>query len=122
MKDYIFICEKDPDLAEICKIIFEKQDFEAIICQSSEELFSMLATMKPSLILMEILFPTLGGEKATIKLKTDNETKDIPVILFSVIAHLDVVAAKIGADGYLEKPFEVNDLISIVNEKMKRIP
>jgi two-component system cell cycle response regulator DivK len=70
----------------------------------------------PNVILMDNWIPDVGGVKATQLLKNNPDLKSIPVIFFSANDSVEDLAAEAGAEFYLQKPFEIEELESIVSK------
>lgn len=68
----------------------------------------------PDVILMDNWIPDDGGIVATQKLKSDEVLKEIPVIYFSANSEIELLANKAGAEAYLPKPFDLDDLEQII--------
>ena len=94
------------------------EDYIVIEASDGEEAVNMACNHKPSLILMDILLPKLDGISACYLLKSDANTRTIPIIMISGRTDkLDQNYSKsIGADDCLAKPFEVQDLIDKVSK------
>ncbi|MGK7392046.1 MAG: response regulator [Candidatus Cyclobacteriaceae bacterium M2_1C_046] len=71
---------------------------------------AVVKDFQPDLILMDIWIPEIGGEEATKRLKQDDETKDIPVVMFSANQEIQEIADRAGADGFIKKPFNLKAL------------
>ncbi|MBC8172934.1 MAG: response regulator [Chitinophagales bacterium] len=115
MKKCILICDDDEDILHVCKLILEKNNFRVVTSDNCEDIFDTMETTMPDLILMDVWIPEMGGEAATKKLKTLELTKQIPVILLSAHKELDVVAQRASADGFIQKPFEISELLNKIN-------
>lgn len=89
--------------------------FEA---SNGEEAVDMAQREKPDIILMDIMMPKLDGVGACNVIKSDPDTKAIPVIMVTARWQpLDQeYAAEMGADGYIVKPFDHRELIDKINE------
>lgn len=76
------------------------------------------------LIILDMRMPEMSGEEVARFLKSNPETKDIPVILFSAHESLPEVAARVGAEGTLEKPFQFSKLNEIIMKfnKVQKFP
>jgi two-component system cell cycle response regulator DivK len=71
----------------------------------------------PDLIILDVYLPMMNGDEVTKILKKNDELKHIPVILITANAMaLDERVKECGADGYLTKPFEPEELIGIVKK------
>ena len=72
----------------------------------------------PDLILLDVIMPLMTGDRKVMALKRREKSRDIPVILISTKdeAELKVLAEEAGADGYLQKPFTPESLVTKVRE------
>ena len=73
----------------------------------------------PDIIFMDNWLPDVGGIDATRALKSDETLKNIPVIYFSANNDVMSLADQAGADGYLSKPFDIQELENII---LKHLP
>lgn len=110
MRKNILICDDDPDILEIASLLLVQEGHKINIVQSSEGIWDEIASNRPDLILMDLWMPKMGGEEATKRLKSEEDTKDIRVIIVSASPDIAEIASRSGADGYLSKPFNINDL------------
>ena len=74
--------------------------------------------MSKNLILffLDIWMSGVNGSTVCEKLKADERTKDIPIIMFSANRDTQDIAMQCGADGFLSKPFEIKELLGIVHK------
>jgi CheY-like chemotaxis protein len=114
----VLICDDDTEIVNVCTIILKKKGYEVITTQTSENIFDMVENKRPDLILMDLWIPEMGGEAATVKLKQNPETKDIPIILFSAHNDVEQVAKRIHAEGFLPKPFRISELEDVLNKHL----
>ena len=70
---------------------------------------------QPDLIILDVQMPGIDGFETCRRLKADQRTKDIPIIMFSANKDVEKIAKEAGADGFLAKPFEMKDLLSVVS-------
>lgn len=110
----VLICDDDADILEVTKTILMLRGYEVETMMNTDDLINRVETMKPSVILMDLWIPDIGGGEATRQLKENEATKDIPVIIFSANNDIEKVAINAGANGYLRKPFEISDLERII--------
>lgn len=114
MKKCILIFDDDPEILMVSKIILEKQNYHVETRASCDDIIKDIAEVKPSMILMDLRIPKIGGEEATKLVKQKSLTKHIPVIIFSANPEIQQVCERVNGDGFLKKPFEVDDLLNIV--------
>ncbi len=91
-------------------------DYAVLEASDGEEAIDIIRTQKPDLILMDILMPNLDGYTACYEIKRDQATKVIPVVMLTGIGYElnKKLAQELGADGYVTKPFNLQDLLDTV--------
>lgn len=115
----ILICDDDKDITEVTAVILEQEGFNVNYVHSCENIFEVIDNFKPNLILMDLRIPKTGGEEMTKKLKGNKKTKKIPVLVFSANHRARQIAGEIGADGFITKPYDINELITAVKHNLK---
>ncbi len=110
----IVVIEDNPDILDIMGYILKDEGYE-VISSPDAKIVDNLAEVNPDLVLMDELLPGARGSELCLRIKQDEQTKHIPVILVSTIPHLDKLAVKCYADGYLEKPFSIVHLSELIN-------
>jgi two-component system alkaline phosphatase synthesis response regulator PhoP len=88
------------------------EDYIVLKASDGEEAVSMARSQKPDLILMDILMPKVDGYSACHAIKRDVVTGVIPVVMVTALGQElnQKLAERVGADGYIVKPFSVHDL------------
>src|SRR4051794_21294339 len=110
MPGRVMIFDDDTDLLEVCTIVLRSKQFEVVGRNRCNDIIGQVAEYRPDVILMDNWIPDIGGVKATQLLKTQESWRHIPVIFFSANSNVEDLAAEAGADMYLQKPFEIDDL------------
>ena len=103
------------DEASIRKTVgrrLEREGYRVLTAESGEEGLRMAAEHLPDLILLDIMMPKMKGRDACAKLKADPKTAHIPVIFLTALGLADHIKAgmDLGADDYILKPFEADEL------------
>jgi two-component system cell cycle response regulator DivK len=106
----VLICDDDSDILSICQFILEELGLEVHTRNNCNNIVSVVEEIKPDVILMDNWIPDTGGIIATRTLKQHPIYKKIPVIYFSANTDIKLLARDAGADSYLAKPFDINDL------------
>lgn len=114
----IFVCDDDNDIAEVTRLILNNNHHQVKVFSVCEEIVESAKKYKPGLILLDLWMPEMGGEKVAKLLKSDPETRYIPVYLFSATRNLPAVVERTGADGYLNKPFDIEELEALVQKAL----
>lgn len=110
MSKRILICDDDSDILSICQFILEESGLEVFTRNNCNNIISVVEEVKPDVILMDNWIPDSGGIIATRIIKQHPVYKNIPVIYFSANTDIKLLASDAGADSYLAKPFDINDL------------
>ena len=110
MPKRILICDDDSDILSICQFILEEIGLEVFTRNNCNNILSVVADVNPDVILMDNWIPDSGGIIATRMIKQHPVYKNIPVIYFSANTDIKLLAHDAGADSYLAKPFDINDL------------
>lgn len=101
----LLIVEDDPFLSKMYSKKFQIAGYEVDVAQNGLEALIKVKEFKPDLVLMDILMPKMNGMEALDKLKSNEETKDIPVIMLTNLSTTDdaETAIKKGAAKYIIK-------------------
>ena len=111
----IIIFDDDEDILSICSYILEEQGWEVHTFTDCNDILEKVAGVSPDVILMDNWIPDVGGINATQTLKKDDVLKHITVVYFSANSDIQVLADHAGAESYLAKPFDLEDLERVIN-------
>ncbi|HWK99431.1 MAG TPA: response regulator [Parapedobacter sp.] len=114
MKKQILFVEDDSDVLEVVSEFMQFEDYH-VITDNGKSLNKKLQQHAVGLILLDENLTWGWGSDLCRKLKADNETASIPVVLISAINNIDQIAAQCGAETYIRKPFDIYDVIDVVN-------
>lgn len=121
--DYlIYSVEDDKDIGHLIKVALSKQGFTVQSFTNGEDFFQAFAVKKPNMILLDMMLPGISGSEILKKIRVDHENDDIDIIIISANNMLmdKVDGLDLGADDYIEKPFDILELMSRVNAKARR--
>ena len=117
MTNKILLIEDELDLVEVTKMRLEESGYEVVTVPSGEAALDLMQNNPPDLILLDLLLLGMRGEEFCKKVKCNDRLKTIPVILFTASASdISKVAKEVGADDYIMKPFEPENLLSKVKK------
>ncbi|AYL98202.1 response regulator [Mucilaginibacter celer] len=111
----IIIFDDDEDILSICSYILEEQGWEVHTYSDCNNIVEKVSAILPDVIMMDNWIPDSGGIIATQTLKKTDALKDIPVIYFSANSDIQILASHAGAQTYLAKPFDLDDLERVIN-------
>jgi len=112
----IIIFDDDEDILSICTYILEEQGWDVRTYTNCNNIVDKVTEVSPNVILMDNWIPDEGGIIATQVLKNHNELKSIPVIYFSANSDIQLLADHAGAESYLAKPFDLEELERVIND------
>ncbi|MFW2331254.1 MAG: response regulator [Nitrospinota bacterium] len=122
MLDRVLIVDDDPTIATFAKLILEKNGhYQVDLASSGEEALAMIEDNRPDIILLDVIMPGMDGFKTTEKLKLSNKTDSIPIIMITSKSEVDdkLKGMKLGANDYVTKPFNPDELIGRVNTQLR---
>ena len=116
----IVIFDDDEDILSICAYILEEQGWEVHTFTDCNNIVEKVSPIMPSVILMDNWIPDVGGIVATQSLKSDESLKSIPVVYFSANSDIQLLADHAGAETYLAKPFDLDELEKTINNVLQK--
>ena len=119
----LLLVDDDPVILTLLQAKFKDQPFKIFTAIEGESAMNIVRTEKPDLIVLDVNLPGLSGLEICRSLKADKNTKKIPIIILSARSEgIDrVLGLEFGADDYVTKPFNPQELILRVNNILKRV-
>lgn len=117
----ILVIDDRPDNVYYLQSRLQIENFQVITAFSGKEGIEKTKSLKPDLILLDIMMPEMDGYEVCKILTNDEETKDIPIILVTAkVDSKDVEQGlKVGAYDYIKKPFDKIELIARINSALR---
>ena len=118
----ILVVDDEPHIVKMVEFKLRNQGYETISAADGNQALEMVLTRKPDLILLDVMMPGLDGFQVLSKLKTQEETRELPVIMLTAKGQeRDVVTGfDKGADDYIIKPFSFPELLARVNRALSK--
>jgi DNA-binding response OmpR family regulator len=104
------------------KMVLDYHGFNAVEADNEEKANKVLSSQKIDLIIMDMLLSGMDGTDICKRIKSDGERSSIPVLMFSAHPTAKETCLAAGADDFIPKPFEMNDLIAKVSSLIERKP
>lgn len=115
MSKKILVADDDAGIVDAMQILLTDEGYEVITTLDGEKIYEMYE-QHPDLVFLDIWMSGVNGNTVCRKLKDDDKTKAVPIIIFSANRDTEEIAMECGADGFLSKPFEINELLDIVKK------
>ena len=117
----VLVVDDDPVIAGMIGEVLQRAGY-AVAYGVGMEAPALARRLQPAAILLDIMMPGMGGVEVRRRLHAEPRTANIPVIALSAGRHLRAYAAEIGADDYLAKPFDLDELLARIQEFEARDP
>ena len=113
IKKKILIIEDESDAAMLLKLYLEKHNYEVLLAEDGKEGYRLARTRQPDLILLDLMIPEMDGFWVCSMIKSDKKFSGIAIIALTARSTSDDMstAKKCGANDYVVKPFEFNELL-----------
>jgi DNA-binding response OmpR family regulator len=121
MKATILVIEDDPITANLMELILTRENYEPLLASDGLEGLEMALSREVDLILLDLMLPRMDGLEVLNRLRADPRTKDLPVVVLSVRCNRSdrESAAEIGADAYLSKPYDLDEMLKTVRSLLR---
>ena len=118
-KQKILIVDDDENIAELISLYLIKECFSTEIALNGHEALNLFKTFNPDLVLLDIMLPDIDGYEICTEIRKTHQT---PIIMLSAKGEVfdKVLGLKLGADDYMIKPFDSNELVARVKAVLRR--
>ena len=122
VKSKILVVEDDLDVAEMLNAYFRVQGYEVFTVNWGEDGVRACQTVSPDLVVLDIRLPDIDGYEVARRLRTDRRTQDVPIIFLTEKRDRAdrLHGLELGADDYITKPFDVQELRLRVRNALRR--
>ncbi len=112
----ILIIEDDPEAARILELSLKREQYKITIALNGTQGLVAVQTQSPDLVLLDLMMPDIDGYEVLRRVRANPLTAELPIIIVSARTH-DAdkrMAAQLGANGYLTKPYRRADLLNMI--------
>jgi DNA-binding response OmpR family regulator len=122
MSERILVVDDDPDILQFVRLNLELDGFVVELAGGGREALEKAAEAPPDLMLLDVMMPEIDGLTVLRRLRSDPTTANIPVIVLTArsLAEDRVKGLDLGADDYITKPFDLEELIARVRTVLRR--
>ena len=119
MAKTVLIVEDDPKIAELLRLYTESDGYTAAIAADGGSAVDLFRKLRPDLVLLDVMLPVMDGWGVLRTIRQDSKT---PVIMLTARGELEdkVAGLKMGADDYMTKPFEKQELLARMEAVLRR--
>jgi DNA-binding response OmpR family regulator len=111
-RSVVLVADDDRDILDLLAFRLGRAGYEVVSASDGEEALRLAVDRKPDLAVLDVMMPKLDGYEVTRRMRADESTKRIPVILLTArVQEHDVARGfEVGADDYMKKPFSPAEL------------
>jgi len=104
----ILLADDEEDIKIVVRLYLESKGFNIVTAFDGLDAIEQIQKSKPDLILLDVMMPVMNGYEVAAKVRSNPETKDIPIVMLSAATHEEAVkkGLEAGANDYVMKPFE----------------
>ena len=115
----VLVVDDDPNIVEVLRLYFDKDGFAVISCLTGDKALETFQTSQPDLVVLDLMLPGKDGYDICREIR---KSSDVPIIMLTARTDtLDkVVGLELGADDYVQKPFEPKELLARVKAVLRR--
>ena len=107
----ILIVDDNADVLHVMQLLLGSRGFQVEVTTKGEETINLVNEFQPSLIFLDVHLGGIDGRDISRQLKTSEETKNVPIILFSANVLKGTAFDESLADEFIAKPFDIHDLL-----------
>ena len=117
-KRRVLIVDDEPSIAKILRKQMEVAGFDVTVAVDGEEGLAKIREGHPELVVLDVMLPKMNGHQVCAAVKSDPAVKAIPILMLTAKAQRQdqQEALSCGAEGYLTKPFQLEELLAKVRE------
>ena len=118
MKRKILVVDDDIDILDSIRDILEMENYIVSTITKGDNIIDIIKSFEPKLILLDLLLSGKDGSDICKNVKSKADMKEIPIIIMSAHPSAKKKASDACADDFLAKPFELDDLLNILNKHL----
>ncbi len=119
MNEKILIVDDDANICELLRLYLSKEGYTPVIVNDGVSAVESIDTVKPSLVLLDIMLPKLDGWQVCRKIR---QSSDVPIIMMSAKGETfdKILGLELGADDYIVKPFDSKEVVARIKAVLRR--
>lgn len=112
----VLICDDDEGILEATKILLNQSGYDVELISDGKDILKAIREVRPDVVLLDLWMPNLDAKKLLNKIKKEQEFSNVPIVIFSASNETEQISKEIGANDFIKKPFEIEDLIKTIEK------
>ena len=111
----ILVCDDEPSLRELVRAVLGSE-YRFIEVDDGHQALALTRELRPDLLVLDLMLPGLSGLDVLAAIRVDEALRTLPVVVVTAWSHAEASALDAGADRFVAKPFEPDELTTAVEE------
>ncbi|MGZ8598894.1 MAG: GGDEF domain-containing response regulator [Actinomycetota bacterium] len=122
MPETVLVVDDDPDIARFVEVNLRSAGYDVSVASDGEEALEKAATLRPDLVLLDVMMPRIDGFEVAQRLRRNPQTSNTSIIMLTAkaLSTDKVLGLTAGADDYIIKPFDPIELLARVKGTLRR--
>ncbi len=116
----ILVVDDDSGIGEMLKTLLEFYGFEVIVTEKPDMAEDLIQEEDIDLVMLDMLISGVNGTDVCVGIRQNEKTRDVPVLMMSALHDAGPKCKEAGADDFMAKPFEIEDLINKINHILEK--
>ncbi|MFE7530026.1 response regulator [Kitasatospora sp. NPDC057542] len=116
----VLVVDDNEAIRQLIRVNLELEGFEVVTAADGAECLEVIRRVQPDVVTLDVVMPRLDGLRTAARLRATPDTSGLPIAIVSACTPADLdLGETVGVDGYLGKPFDPADLVSLVRRLMR---
>ncbi|MFI5130979.1 MAG: PleD family two-component system response regulator [Chitinophagales bacterium] len=115
----ILVVDDDPDISMMLKLMLEYKGYQVMILERTEDVITTLNENNISMVIIDMLLSGISGTDICAEIRQNHQTADCPILMISAHPNAKKICLDAGADDFIAKPFDMNDILSKISGLVK---
>lgn len=107
----ILLVDDEPDFLSVIRMRLSKAGYDVVCAHHGKDALDKIKLRHPDIIIADVMMPVMDGVDLYQELKSNENTRDIPIIIMTVKDKLEESFRAVGIENFVAKPFEIEDLL-----------
>jgi CheY-like chemotaxis protein len=114
----ILVCDDEQEILDITRLILEEEGYQVMATIDSGRVAHIVEKEMPDVLLIDLWMPGMSGDQVISQLRKDEKINHLPIVVISASKDGKEIAYASGADDFLEKPYDIEALLAIVQKQL----